>query len=124
MYVRNEEEFGQAVREGKDRIELEGDLAAKVKKLYKINITLWSFCLVCLAVAIIALMQVPITGGASGVVSLVAGTPAATILGTEAAVTAVMIGVAGGGIGVLKKLRRDYRIATGKDGRIIVYLKK
>ena len=124
MYGRDEEEFGQAVRDGKDRIELEGDLAAKVKKLYKINITLWSFCLVCLAVAIIALMQMPITGGASGVVSLVAGTPAAAILGTEAAVTAVMIGVAGGGIGVLKKLRRDYRIATGKDGRIIVYLKK
>ncbi len=124
MYVRDEEEFGQAVREGNDRIELEGDLAAKVKKLYKINLALWSFCLVCLGVAIIALMQVPITGGASGVVSLVAGTPAAAILGTEAAVTAVMIGVAGGGIGVLKKLRRDYRIATGKNGRIIVYLKK
>jgi hypothetical protein len=124
MYVRDEEEFGQAVRDGKDRIELEGDLAAKVKKLYKINITLWSFCLVCLAVAIIALMQVPITGGTSGIVSLVAGTPAAAILGTEIAVTAVMIGVAGGGIGVLKKLRRDYRIATGKDERIIVYLKK
>ena len=124
MYVRDEEEFGQAVREGKDRIELEGDLAAKVKKLYKLNITLWSFCLACLAVAIIALMQVPITGGTSGIVSLVAGTPAAAILGTEAAVTAVMIGVAGGGIGVLKKLRRDYRIAAGKAGRIIVYLKK
>lgn len=124
MYVRDEEEFGQAVREGKDRIELEGDLAAKVKKLYKLNITLWSFCLVCLAVAIIALLQVPITGGTSGIVSLVVGTPAATILGTEAAVTAVMIGVAGGGIGVLTKLRRDYRLAAGKDGHLIVYLKK
>lgn len=124
MYVRDEEEFGQAVREGKERIELEGDMAAKVKKLYKINLTLWSFCLVCLGVAIIALMQVPITGGASGAVSFVVGTPAAAILGTETAVTAVMIGVAGGGIGVLKKLRRDYRIVTGTDGGMIVYLKK
>ena len=83
MYVRDEEEFGEAVQDGKERIELEGDLAAKVKKLYKINLTLWSFCLVCLGVAIIALMQVPITGGASGVVSFVAGTPAAVILGTS-----------------------------------------
>jgi len=124
MYVRNEEEFGEAIREGKDGIELEGDLASKVKKLYKINLTLWSFCLVCLAVAIIALMQVPITGGTSGIISLIAGTPAVAILGTEAAVTAVMIGVAGGGIGVLIKLRRAYRIETRKKGRIIVYLKK
>ncbi|HBD01449.1 MAG TPA: hypothetical protein DC053_22205 [Lachnoclostridium sp.] len=124
MYVRDEEEFGEAVRAGKERIELEGDLAAKVKKLYKINLTLWSFCLVCLGVAIIALMQVPITGGASGVVSFVAGTPAVVILGTETAVTAVMIGVAGVGIGVLEKLRRNYRVATGTDGRMIVYLKK
>ncbi|WP_186423798.1 hypothetical protein [Lacrimispora celerecrescens] len=124
MYVRNEEEFGEAIREGKDGIELEGDLASKVKKLYKINLTLWSFCLVCLAVAIIALMQVPITGGTSGIVSLIAGTPAAAILGTEAAVTAVMIGVAGGGVGVLIKLRQAYRIETRKNGRIIVYLKK
>uniref|UniRef100_UPI0006CF795F hypothetical protein n=1 Tax=Clostridium sp. NkU-1 TaxID=1095009 RepID=UPI0006CF795F len=59
MYVRDEEEFGQAVRDGKDRIELEGDLAAKVKKLYKINITLWSFCLVCLAVASSLLCRCP-----------------------------------------------------------------
>lgn len=124
MVVHNEDEFGKAVRDSKDEIELEGGLAARIKKLYKINLALWSFCLVCLSVAVIALMQVPITGGGSGIVGLVAGTPAAAILGTEAAVTAVMIAVAGGGIKVLHKLRKEYDIVTGKNGRIILHLKR
>ncbi|MEY8356755.1 hypothetical protein AALB39_25860 [Lachnospiraceae bacterium 54-53] len=124
MCVRNEEEFGEAVRDGKEKVVLEGDLADKVKKLYKINLALWNFCLICLAVTIIALMQVPITGGTSGVVSLVVGTPVAAIVGTEIAVSAVMIAVAGGGVQVLYKLRRDYRMETGKDGRVIIYLKR
>lgn len=124
MFVYNEDELGKAVRDGKDEIELEDGLASRIKKLYKINLALWSFCLVCLAVAVIALMQVPITGGASGVAGFVAGTPAAAILGTEVAVSAVMIAVAGGGIRVLHRLRKDYDIATGKNGRIILHLKK
>ncbi|MFT4105537.1 MAG: hypothetical protein QM657_07250 [Lacrimispora sp.] len=124
MCVHNEEEFGEALREGRDKIEIEGDLASKVKKLYKINLALWNFCLVCLAVTIIALMQIPITGGSSTAVSLVAGTPLAAIVGTKAAVSAVMIAVAGGGIQVLYKLRRDYRMLNEKDGRVIIYLKK
>ena len=124
MFVHNENEFGEAVREGDERIELEGDLASKVKKMYKINLALWNFCLVCLAVAIIALMQVPVTGGTSGIGSMVSGTPAAAILGTETVVSVAMIAVAGGGIRVLYNLRRDYRMVTGKNGRIIIYLKK
>lgn len=124
MYAHNENEFGEAVRDGRDIIEVEGGLASRIKKLYKINLALWSFCLVCLSVAAIALMQVPITGGVSGIAGLVAGTPAAAILGTEAAVTAVMIAAAGGGIKVLYRLRKDYDIVTGKNGKVILHLKK
>lgn len=124
MYVHDENEFGEALRDGKEIIEIDGGLASKIKKLYKVNLALWSFCLMCLAVTVIALIQVPITGGVSGVVALVTGTPAAVILGTEAAATAVMIAVTGGGINILHRLRKDYDMVTGKNGRIIMYLKK
>lgn len=121
MHVQNEQELGNAVKQEESYIELEGKLASHVKKLMKLNMALWVFSLTALSVAVFALMQMPATTGMSGIVSIVAGTSAASILGIDTVVAAVSIAVAGGGISVLEKLRK-YHLTYGENGKIILNL--
>ena len=123
MIVTNENEFGEGINNNADHIEIEGDLAAKVKKMMKLNAALWTFCLASLSVTVIAVMHMPATAGTSGIVGIVAGTSAAAILGPEVAVAAATIAIAGGGIHVLRKLRR-YRLEQTRNGGIILHLEK
>lgn len=123
MYVENEHDLGEELNKGADHIRIEGDLAAKVRKMMKLNTILWSFCLASLSVTVIAVMHMPATAGTSGVVGIVAGTSAAAILGPELAVAAATIAVAGGGIHALRRLRR-YRLEQTRNGSIILHLEK
>ncbi len=66
-------------------------------------------------------MQAPATAGVSGIISIVAGTSAASILGVDTVIAAVSIAVAGGGISILQKLRK-YHLTYGKNGKIILHL--
>lgn len=123
MRVYNEKEFGDAIRREEDYIELDGKLASHVKKLIKLNAVLWAFCLAALSVSIIAVIQMPVTAGMSGIVSTVSGTAAAAaVLGVDTAVAAVSIAIAGGGITTLYKLRK-YCLKCKRNGKIIIYLK-
>ena len=121
MRVQNEQELGNAVKQEESCIELEGKLASHVKKLMNLNMALWVFSLTTLSVAVLALMQAPATAGVSGIISIVAGTSAASILGVDTVIAAVSIAVAGGGISILQKLRK-YRLTYGKNGKIILHL--
>ena len=91
MRVQNERELGNAVKQEESCIELEGKLASHVKKLMKLNMALWVFSLTTLSVAVLALMQAPATAGVSGIISIVAGTSAASILGMDTVIAAVSI---------------------------------
>lgn len=122
MRVYNEKEFGDAIRREEDYIELDGKLASHVKKLIKLNAVLWAFCLAALSVSIIAVIQMPVTAGMSGIVSTVSGTAAAAVLGMDTAVAAVSIAIVGGGISTLYKLRK-YCLKRKRNGKIIIYLK-
>lgn len=123
MIANNGKDLGDAIRQEEPHIELEGELAAQVKKLIRLNAVLWVFCLAALAVTVAAVMQMPTTAGLSGIAGLAAGSSASAVIGADTVVTAVTVAIAGGGIGTLNMLRR-YRLEERKDGRIILYLKK
>jgi len=123
MFVDNGKELGDAVRHREPYIKLEGELAAQVKKLVRLNAILWAFCLAALSVAVIAAMQAPVTAGMSGIASLIAGTSASAVIGVDTAVTAVTIAVAGGGISTLSMLR-EYHLEEKGDGELILYLER
>lgn len=123
MVANNGKDLGDAIRREEPHIELEGELAAQVKRLVRLNAVLWVFCLAALAVAVAAVMQMPATAGLSGIAGLAAGSSASAVIDVDTVVTAVTIAIAGGGIGTLNMLRR-YRLEERKDGRIILHLKK
>lgn len=121
MRVQNEQELGNAVKQEESCIELKGKLASHVKKLMKLNMALWVFSLTALSIAVLATIQAPATAGVSGIISIVAGTSTASILGMDTVIVAVSIAVAGGGIRILQKLRK-YHLTYRENGKIILHL--
>lgn len=121
MIVENEQDLGEAIDRGEETIEVKGKLAPRIRKIWLMDRFLWCLCLACLAVAIAALVAVPATSAASAVVSFVSGTPAALLLGTPAAVTAVLTAAAGSGIATLRKLRHCYRLESTGSERVVLH---
>ena len=123
MTVENEKELGEAIDNREETIEVKGRLVPRIKKIWFMDRMLWGLCLVCLAVAITALVAMPSTGGTSAALSLVAGTPAACFMGAPAAATAVLTAAAGSGIATLKELRYGYRLKCISSERVVLYRK-
>ena len=123
MMIENKQELGEALRADMDEIELKGDLARKIKKIYQLDQALWCLCLICLTVAVASLVAAPSTAGASTALCFVAGTPATVLMGAPVAISAVLTAAAGGGIHCLKKLRKRFMKELGDD-YIILYLRK
>ncbi len=132
MEVKNAKELGQAIKDGKDVIELEAYLAKKVIKIKATGNVAWGVAAGALAVAIttsiISITTAPIdvaTLGTTSAFKALVGTSsfatAATTLGSATS-TALSIGIAGGGIGALNKLR-NYRIENKNNGKIILHKK-
>lgn len=119
MEARNESELGKALRNNDETIELHGDLARRIRKLKALSHVLWCICMSLLAITISAVLLSPAAPGVSAVAGLVAGTPAAGILGVPTAVTAVLTAVSGGGTAVLSKLR-NYRMTVLTENHIIL----
>ena len=107
------EELGKAIKNKEDTIEIEGDLKNQVIRIKATGKVAWGVCVVSLGVAVIAYLSIPAaTAGATpvgGAVSALSGVSATGVAGS-AAVPAVMIGVAAGGIGALNTLRDKYKI--------------
>ncbi len=110
------EELGKAIKNKEDTIEIEGDLKNKVIRIKATGKVAWGVCAASLAVAITACLatlptsMVNPAGGAASFVSGISATGVATAMLGSAAVPAVMIGVAAGGIGALNTLRDKYKI--------------
>ena len=124
MFVENEMELGKALKDGKEKIEIKGDLAKRMKKIYELDQVLWGICLVCLTVTVAVFLTMPVTAGVSSAISLAAGTPVAAAVGLPTAVTAVLTAAAGGGIHILKWMRKKYTMEQLDDSHIILYRKK
>ena len=132
MAITTAKELGQAIKDDVDIIEIEGDLASKVIRIKATGKIAWSVAAGALAVVITTMIMdlatLPLDVATLGLskafksfVATAGGATAATTLGTATA-TAVTIGVAGGGIGALNKLR-DYRLEKKNDKKVILYKK-
>lgn len=123
----DEKDLGNAVKNDQDTIEIEGDLAKKVIKIKATGKVAWGACALGLTIAISATIATVATAGTSAPVTVPAGLigmgTATTTLGATVATSAVAIGVAGGGIGALNKLRK-YKLEKINDQKIILHKKK
>lgn len=123
MVVENEQDLGSAIDNEEETIRVKGQLAPRIKKIWYLDRFLWCVCLACLAVAVAALLAVPTTFGTSAAMSMVAGTPAAFVMGAPAASTAVLMAAAGSGISTLRQLRNGYRLEVISSEYVVLYKK-
>lgn len=124
------EELAKAIKNNEESILIEGDLKNKIIRIKATGKVAWGVCAASLAAAIAFYMATPAATvtmtPVAGTMSLVSGigvtAVAATTIGS-AAVPAVIIGVAAGGIGALNTLRDKYKIVE-KDKKHIKLQRK
>jgi hypothetical protein len=116
MRVRTEEELAKAIENGEDTIEIEGDLKEKTLKIKATGKVAWIIAIGAIGVAVTIVIA---TGGTGAPASGIIGVGAVSVLGLPAAISAVSIAVAAGGVGVLNKLR-NYRIVKNNDNILIL----
>ena len=116
MRVKTEEELAEAIENGEDTIEIEGDLKEKTLKIKATGKVAWVVAIGAIGVAVTIVIT---TGGAGAPASGIIGVGAVSILGLPAAVSSVAIAVAAGGVGILNKLR-DYKVIENNDDVLIL----
>lgn len=119
MVVRTEKQLGEQIKAGASRIEVEGPLVKKVKKIHKTGKTAWKVCAAALTVSMVTVSIAVATGGAGSVIAVPTFMPVVTVIGMGPAVSAALIGVAAGGIGGLNKLR-NYSIVSYSQERLVL----
>ena len=121
--VNTEKDLADALKNGEDTIEIEGDLAKKTVKIKATGNVAWAVAIGAIGIATYSTVATIGTGGASTPVTGTAvffTAPAAVgILGGAATWTAISIAVAAGGIGALNTLRK-YKQASYEDGVLIL----
>jgi len=116
MPIRTEEELADAINNGEDTIEIEGDLKDKTLKIKATGKVAWVIAIGAIGIAVTILIT---TGGTGAPVSGIIGVGAVTVLGLPAAISAVAIAVAAGGVGVLNKLR-SYKIIENDENKLVL----
>lgn len=120
-HCNTEKELAEAIKNNEDTIYIEGNLKDKVIRIKATGKVAWGVCAASLAAAIIfysvtapAMAVNPPVAGVGAFTGTVAVGAATTVLGTSA-ISAVVIGVAAGGIGALTTLRDGYKIIEKSD---------
>lgn len=116
MKIFSESDLGEALKAGQDTIEIEGDLVKKVLRIKATGKAAWAVAIGAIAVAVAIAIG---TGGTATPASFVVGGAAVAVLGGSAAMSAVAIAVAAGGVGVLRSLRA-YKVVEQSDGKLIL----
>jgi lipopolysaccharide export LptBFGC system permease protein LptF len=122
MFVKNEKELAQAIKNGDDYIEVEGDFGKRILKIKATGKVAWAIAIGVIGVATVAILKLPArTGGAGllakGFIATGAGATAVGVLGIPTVITAISIAVAAGDVGVLNKLR-NYKLEKISDTHI------
>ena len=128
--VTTSKELGQAIKEEKDTIIVEGDLTKKVVRIKATGKGAWGVAAAALGIGVFAIVHTPHAtvatapaGGVGGAISFTGGAvstgAAGAILG-PAAITALTVAVAAGGIGALKTLREKYKIQSKEDKKLVL----
>lgn len=128
--VKTSKELGQAIKEEKETIEIEGDLAAKVVRIKATGKVAWGVAAAALGIGVFAIVHAPhatvVTAPAGGVGGAISFTGGAVSTGTAgailgpAAITALTVAVAAGGIGALTTLRNKYKIDSKEKNKLIL----
>lgn len=121
--ISNEKELATAIENNQDYIEIKGDLARKTIKIKAVGPIVWGVCLGAIAIAVVAILAAPATGGTSAALSAFAAPAAVATLGASATATAISLAVATGGVAVLNKLR-DYDMEKISEDKIRLIRKK
>ena len=128
MAIINEKDLSEALKNDKDTIEIEGDLADKVIKAT--GSVAWAIAIGSIAVGLAAIFVTAGTGGAATPAtvptSALAAAGAVAILGTPTTISLIGIAVAAGGVSAgiarLNKLR-DYKIKSKTKNKVILVRK-
>jgi len=116
MAITNEEELGETLKDEPDSIEIEGDLKKKVLRIKATGKVAWAIAIAAIGIAVTILIS---TGGTGAPVSGLVGAGAVSVLGLPAAVSAVSIAVAAGGVGALNTLRK-YEIIENSADKLVL----
>lgn len=121
-------ELGEAIKRGDDCIEVEFDLAKKVFKLKATGKAAWAVCITGIGVAVAGVAVSVGTAGTASAPAALISTPAmagtVAILGAPTAIVAVSVALAGGGVGALNHLMKDYDVEKISDEKLILHRKK
>ncbi|MNJ52945.1 hypothetical protein D3C77_483140 [compost metagenome] len=124
--VNTEEELADAIADGVDYIEIEGDLANKTFRIRAAGTVAWAIAIGCIAAAVV--VAIAATKMNETKASMVSGFAAAGLsaapaaaLGPAAVAAAIGIAVSAGSVSVLNRLR-EYDQHSFEDG-VLVLLK-
>lgn len=124
VMVTSAKELGGALKRGDDSIEIEGDLQKPVVRIKATGKGVWAVCVVGISVTIAGVAVAVGSGGTGSAPAALISTPAmasaVAILGAPTAIVALSIALAGGGVGVLNHLMKDYDIKRISDEKIIL----
>lgn len=113
MKITNNKELGQALKNKEESILIEGDLANKVIRIKATGKLAWGITIAAITTSVAAILLKTTSGGLATPITSAAiftSAPAAiAVLGPAAAKSAILIAIAGGGVGVLHTLRK-YKI--------------
>lgn len=125
MTITTNAELGEALKNNKDYIEIEGDLAKNIITIKATGSVAWVIAFGAITVAVVGILAIPPAAPPLAVAKLAATTtaiPAVSILGISATISAISIAVAVGSVSALNKLR-DYRLEKISNTRVILHKK-
>ena len=129
MAITTEEELGDALNNGQDTIEIEGDLSKKVFKIKSTGKIAWFFAIRAIGNSVAMIVRIGLPARVSlGIGPILPSFPpaapalyggAVSALGFPAAAAAVVIAVAAGGVAALTSLRK-YTIVSNSEKRLVL----
>lgn len=126
--VTNNDELNSAMNSGASTIEIEGDLAKKVIRLKATGMVSWAIAFGAIGIAVgVLIVSTPISVVTGGLAAPIEGAsvamlaaPAVSIVGLDVVVMSVGLAITAGGVGILTRLRSDYRIIEQAPTHVVL----
>ncbi|MCP1213955.1 hypothetical protein [Acetobacter okinawensis] len=126
--VTNNDELNSAMNSDASTIEIEGNLAKKIIRLKATGTVAWAIAFGAIGLAVAALIvATPATVATGGIAAPVEGAtvamfaaPAVAIVGLDAVLMSVGLAITAGGVGILTRLRSDYKIVEQTSNHVVL----
>ncbi len=119
MTIKDNKALGKALKEKEEFILIEGDLANKVIRIKATGKLAWGITIAAISTAVAAIVVKGSTAGLATPITTAAimssASAAVAVLGPPAAKTAIVVAVAGGGVGALHTLRKYKVVEHGAN---------